>query len=214
MYLPVLSLRAPFYKIMVPTVDTVRYNLLVKSLVLKHYPVLLTGPVGTGKTSVAQSILQGLDNKWKTLTINMSSQVSSLYSLCPAVYDVCADVCLCALIRPHLCLCFVYSYKLVDALKKHFKVLRLFTLFHLSFAVQTTSNNIQDIIESRIEKRTKGVYVPAGGKHLLCFLDDLNMPAHDLFGSQPPLELLRLWIDYGFWYDRKKQTLKVVKVRN
>ncbi|CAI5672498.1 unnamed protein product [Oreochromis niloticus] len=140
---------APFYKIMVPTVDTVRYNLLVKSLVLKHYPVLLTGPVGTGKTSVAQSILQGLDNKWKTLTINMSSQ--------------------------------------------------------------TTSNNIQDIIESRIEKRTKGVYVPAGGKHLLCFLDDLNMPAHDLFGSQPPLELLRLWIDYGFWYDRKKQTLKVVK---
>lgn len=111
-------------------------------------------------------------------------------------------------------ICSGYSYKLVDALKKYFKMLRLFTPFHLSFAVQTASNNIQDIIESRIEKRTKGVYVPAGGKHLLCFLDDLNMPAHDLFGSQPPLELLRLWIDYGFWYDRKKQTLKVVKVRN
>lgn len=89
MYLPVFSLRAPFYKIMVPTVDTVRYNLLVKALVLKHYPVLLTGPVGTGKTSVAQSILQGLDNKWKTLTINMSSQVSSLYSLCLAMYAMC-----------------------------------------------------------------------------------------------------------------------------
>ncbi|XP_030578556.1 dynein heavy chain 2, axonemal [Archocentrus centrarchus] len=140
---------APFYKIMVPTVDTVRYNLLVKALVLNHYPVLVTGPVGTGKTSVAQSILQALDNKWKALTINMSSQ--------------------------------------------------------------TTSNNIQAIIESRIEKRTKGVYVPAGGKHLLCFLDDLNMPAHDLFGAQPPLELLRLWIDYGFWYDRQKQTPKFVK---
>lgn len=79
--------------------------------------------------------------------------------------------------------------------------------------VQTTSNNIQAIMESRIEKRTKGVYVPAGGKHLLCFLDDLNMPAHDLFGSQPPLELLRLWIDYGFWYDRQKQSLMFVKVR-
>lgn len=78
--------------------------------------------------------------------------------------------------------------------------------------VQTTSNNIQAIIESRIEKRTKGVFVPAGGKHLLCFLDDLNMPAHDLFGSQPPLELLRLWIDCGFWYDRQKQTRKFVKV--
>ncbi|XP_071375886.1 dynein axonemal heavy chain 2, partial [Centroberyx affinis] len=141
---------APFYKIMVPTVDTVRYNFLVNALVLGQYPVLLTGPVGTGKTSVAQSVLQGLDNsKWAVLTINMSSQ--------------------------------------------------------------TTSNNVQAIVESRVEKRTKGVFVPAGGKRLLCFLDDLNMPAQDHFGSQPPLELLRLWIDYGFWYDRQKQTLKCVK---
>ncbi|KAM9836557.1 LOW QUALITY PROTEIN: dynein axonemal heavy chain 2 [Aulostomus maculatus] len=141
---------APFYKIMVPTVDTVRYNFLVKALVMNQYPVLLTGPVGTGKTSVAQGVLQSLDTfKWTGLTVNMSSQ--------------------------------------------------------------TSSNNIQAIVESRLEKRTKGVFVPAGRKHLLCFLDDLNMPAHDLFGTQPPLELLRLWIDYSFWYDRHKQSLKFVK---
>nr|XP_040043942.1 dynein heavy chain 2, axonemal isoform X1 [Gasterosteus aculeatus aculeatus] len=140
---------APFYKIIVPTVDTVRYNFLVMALVLGQYPVLLTGPVGTGKTSVAQSVLQGLDKKWASLTVNMSSQ--------------------------------------------------------------TTTNNIQTIVESRVEKRFKGVFVPPGGKRLLWFLDDLNMPAHDLFGSQPPLELLRLWIDYGFWYDCQNQTLKFVK---
>lgn len=68
-------------------------------------------------------------------------------------------------------------------------------------------------MESCVEKRTKGEFVPAGGKRLLCFLDDFNMPAHDLFGSQPPLELLRLWIDYGFWYDHQKQSQKFVKVR-
>lgn len=67
---------APFYKIMVPTVDTVRYHYLVKALVSAQHPVLLTGPVGTGKTSVAQSVLQSLDTvTWATLTINMSSQV-------------------------------------------------------------------------------------------------------------------------------------------
>ena len=67
---------APFYKIMVPTVDTVRYNFLVGALVAGQYPVLLTGPVDTGKTSVAQVVLQNLDpSKWAVLTINMSSQV-------------------------------------------------------------------------------------------------------------------------------------------
>lgn len=58
-----------------------------------------------------------------------------------------------------------------------------------------------------------GVYVPIGGKKLLTFLDDLNMPAKDTFGSQPPLELIRHWIDYGFWYDRQKQIVKQIRVR-
>lgn len=67
---------APFYKIIVPTVDTVRYHYLVKALVSAQHPVLLTGPVGTGKTSVAQSVLQSLDSvTWATLTVNLSSQV-------------------------------------------------------------------------------------------------------------------------------------------
>ena len=57
-----------------------------------------------------------------------------------------------------------------------------------------------------------GVYVPVGGKKLLTFMDDFNMPAKDTFGSQPPLELVKQWIDYGFWYDRQKQTVKQIKV--
>ena len=56
------------------------------------------------------------------------------------------------------------------------------------------------------------MYVPVGGKQLINFMDDFNMPAKDTFGSQPPLELIRLWLDYGFWYDRLKQTVKYIKV--
>lgn len=58
----------------------------------------------------------------------------------------------------------------------------------------------QDTIEGRLEKRTKGVFAPAGGKRLVCFIDDLNMPAKSKFGFIPPLELLKLWVDNGFWW--------------
>lgn len=83
-------------------------------------------------------------------------------------------------------------------------------IFLISY--QTSSNNVQSLIESRVEKRTKGVFIPPNGKKLITFMDDFNMPAKDTFGSQPPLELIRQWIDYGFWYDREKQTTKKIMV--
>eukprot|EP00983_Pelagomonas_calceolata_P088939 1157259-Pelagomonas_calceolata.AAC.16 len=37
----------------------------------------------------------------------------------------------------------------------------------INFSAQTTSNSLQDTIEGRLEKRTKGVFAPAGGKKLV-----------------------------------------------
>ncbi|KAK9721112.1 ATP-binding dynein motor region [Popillia japonica] len=78
-------------------------------------------------------------------------------------------------------------------------------------SAQTSSLNVQDTVESRVEKRTKGRYVPTGGKNMVTYMDDLNMPAKETYGSQPPLELLRQWMDYGFWYDRQKQQRRYIE---
>ena len=62
---------------MVPTVDTVRYQYLTEHLIKALHPVMLVGPVGTGKTSVVENTLSKLDAKaYSVLSVNMSAQVS------------------------------------------------------------------------------------------------------------------------------------------
>ena len=93
-------------------------------------PVLLVGPVGTGKTSVAQGVLQKLDpQQFNLLTINLSAQVGSGLIYTSALLGTDGTV----LVRQ--------CYKYVCACDS-----------------QTTANNVQEIIESKVEKRTKGAH--------------------------------------------------------
>ena len=82
----------------------------------------------------------------------------------------------------------------------------------INFSSATTSKAVQDIIESPMEKRSKDKLGPMGGKSLVVFIDDFNMPKLTSYESpfQPPLELIRLWLDYQGWYDRTRCTWKHV----
>jgi dynein heavy chain len=139
-----------FHDMIVPTVDTVRNSYLAGHLIKQKQNLMFVGATGTGKTILAQNMLDNLQDNMSQLVIN--------------------------------------------------------------FSAATTSGSVQEIIESPMEKRSKDKLGPMGGKKMVIFIDDFNMPKKTSFESpfQPPLELVRLWLDYNGWYDRLRCSWKFV----
>ena len=70
----------------------------------------------------------------------------------------------------------------------------------------TDSMSLQMIMAQNLEKKAGIVYGPSGNKTLIYFIDDLNMPVVDKYGTQEPIALLRLFVDHKMWYEREKLT--------
>lgn len=141
--------------LVIPTVDSIRTEAMMKYTLLGGKHVLCPGPPGTGKSTIISGLLRD------------------------------------------------------DRLPSHSRV-------SVTLSAHTRANEFQDLLDSSLEKRRRGVYGPPAGKRCVFFVDDLNMPCRDGCGSQPPLELLRQWFDHGGWYRCKElafcQVLDVLMV--
>ncbi|MGH0158032.1 UNVERIFIED_CONTAM: hypothetical protein FKN15_035543 [Acipenser sinensis] len=134
----------PFFEMLVPTTDTVRYGYLMEQLLAVKHSVLFTGITGVGKSVVARALLNNIQDQAGYVPV------------------------------------------------------------YINFSAQTSSARTQEMIESKLEKKRKNILGAPGNKKVVIFVDDLNMPKLDRYGSQPPIELLRQYQDFGGFYDREK----------
>eukprot|EP00644_Phytophthora_capsici_P007267 jgi/Phyca11/16825/fgenesh1_pg.PHYCAscaffold_22_\ len=83
---------------------------------------------------------------------------------------------------------------------------------NINFSSRTSSLDVQTNIQANVDKRSGKIYGPPAGKKLLIFIDDLNMPKVDLYGTQQPIALLHFVMNRGSIYDRGKELdLRILK---
>ncbi|KAK7497834.1 hypothetical protein BaRGS_00010968 [Batillaria attramentaria] len=141
----------PFFDMLVPTVDTVRYGYILEKLLSVRQSVLYTGGTGVGKSVIARGTLMNISDRQNYVPV------------------------------------------------------------FINFSAQTSSMRTQEMIESKLEKRRKNIIGAPVGKRIIIMIDDLNMPKLDTYGSQPPIELLRQYQDFGGLYDREKLFWKEIQ---
>ncbi|KAA0150075.1 hypothetical protein FNF29_05515 [Cafeteria roenbergensis] len=146
----------PYFDLVVPTLDTVRFDFLLTAQVDRLHPVFFTGVTGTGKTVIVADYLN------KTSADGFSGGKPT-------------------------------------------------TPIVINFSAQTPSLGTQSTIEGKLEKKTKDRIGAPVGRRAVVFVDDVNMPAVEEYGAQPPIELLRQFLDFKGFYDREKLFFKHIQ---
>uniref|UniRef100_H3HCG5 AAA+ ATPase domain-containing protein n=1 Tax=Phytophthora ramorum TaxID=164328 RepID=H3HCG5_PHYRM len=76
----------------------------------------------------------------------------------------------------------------------------LFSTINMNY--YTDSAKLQQQLESVIDKRSGRMFGPPATKKLIYFIDDLNLPYIETYGTQNSLALLRQHMDYRTFFDR------------
>jgi dynein heavy chain len=78
-----------------------------------------------------------------------------------------------------------------------------YVYLNVNFSSRTSSADFQGIVNENIDRKSGKIFGPKTvGKKLIIFVDDLNMPTVDKYGTQQPNALLKFMMDKNQMYER------------
>ncbi|XP_036133658.1 dynein heavy chain 14, axonemal [Molossus molossus] len=196
------------------TRDTTCLSFLI-SLLLKNFcPVLLTGDFGVGKTSVINQMLAklegsgGFDVKYGSILgevllyneIKKSRYLGQNISILLSETQKTAAESQDKITKK--------SSRSKSSLENEEKGV---TVSSINFGIKLTAARTKEMILKKLKRRTKDILGAPKSNRIVIFIDDLNMPETDMYGAQPPLELIRQLLDLGGIYDTEKIAWKVIQ---
>ncbi|KAM9212758.1 dynein axonemal heavy chain 14 [Dugong dugon] len=198
------------------TRDTTCLSFLISLLLKNSCPVLLTGEPGVGKTSAINQMLEKLEGpgafdvkygsilgevllyneikKSRFLKQNISILISETNKTATGDSDKTTET---SEVRTD-----DSSFKNTD---------KGIIVSTINFSTNTTAAKTKGMILKKLTRRTKDTLGAPKNNRIVVFIDDLNMPVSELYGAQPPLELIRQLLDMGGIYDTEKITWKNIQ---
>uniref|UniRef100_A0A8D0TF00 Dynein axonemal heavy chain 14 n=1 Tax=Sus scrofa TaxID=9823 RepID=A0A8D0TF00_PIG len=199
----------------IATRDTTCLSFLISLLLKNSCPVLLTGDFAVGKTTAINQMLEKLESSGafdvkygsilgEVLLYNEIKK-SRLYIL-NSKFDLPGK-----------------NKAVGAALKKKKKKIKKsdessfkdnnkgIVVSAINFNIGTTAAKTKEMILKKLVRRTKDTLGAPKSNRIVIFIDDLNMPESDMYGTQPPLELIRQLLDMGGIYDTEKIAWKNIQ---
>ncbi|MEQ2194119.1 hypothetical protein XENOCAPTIV_023743 [Xenoophorus captivus] len=158
---------------LVHTTETVRVRYFMDRLLECRRPVMLVGNAGTGKSVLVGDKLGSLDAE-KYMVKNVPFNYYTTSAMLQGVH----------------CLLCVIHFDKPQKVKPEDKKKRAFCKVLISHA---------DVLEKPLEKKAGRNYGPPGSRRLIYFIDDMNMPEVDAYGTVQPHTLIRQHMDYNHW---------------
>ncbi|XP_044147930.1 LOW QUALITY PROTEIN: dynein axonemal heavy chain 14 [Bufo gargarizans] len=205
----------------ISTVDSVRYSFLTSLLLLHKQPVLLTGDSGVGKSTLVQNMLEklqkpgGLSVKAGTVLgdiflFNESRKISLLQNI-STLTSVSRDDEDSALSVDDTSLTGMIKDGHTSEGEPGSRRMKQLLVSSVQLGPHTSAARIQGQILSKLVKKGRDTLGAPRSKQVAIFIDDLNMPNPEEYGSQPPLEMMRQFLELGGFYDTKSLTWKDIQ---